>query len=287
MEQAAAITRDQSLECWKKMCFSRFFEMRVKKAFDEKIIQCPIYLSVGQESISAALSTAFKDPAIFGQHRAHATYLSYGGNAEALVDELLHKPTGCAGGMGGSASIHSPAISMFGHSGFMGDQIPIAVGYALGRPGKRVLAIMGDASAEEDYIGSSLGYAAHKKLSILFVSEDNNLSILTPVAVRRKWSVVDMARGYGLAAEDIDDDPWTIMQTVLHLIPQLPALINIHTVRHLWHSGTGIDGAPLYDRFELTKQKIYSLGLSDEGENIENEARRLVDSLWATRLAIL
>ena len=38
---------------------------------------------------------------------------------------------------------------------------------------------MGDASAEEDYVLGALGWAATKKLPILFIVEDNNLSILT------------------------------------------------------------------------------------------------------------
>ena len=137
---------------------------------------------------------------------------------------------------------------MFGHTGFIGDQIPISVGFALGAA-RNVLTIFGDAAAEEDYAASSIGYAAHKKLPILFVCEDNNLSILTEVKVRRSWKIVDVARAMGVAAEDISDDPWEIMQSVSEMIGHLPALLNIHTIRHLWHSGTGIDGAPAYDRF--------------------------------------
>ena len=38
---------------------------------------------------------------------------------------------------------------------------------------------MGDASAEEDYVLGALGWASTKKLPILFIVEDNNLSILT------------------------------------------------------------------------------------------------------------
>ena len=38
---------------------------------------------------------------------------------------------------------------------------------------------MGDASAEEDYALGALGWASTKELPILFIVEDNNLSILT------------------------------------------------------------------------------------------------------------
>ena len=46
-----------------------------------------------------------------------------------LIDELLGETSGCINGMGGSASIHSPAIKLYGHDGMMGSQVPIAVGF--------------------------------------------------------------------------------------------------------------------------------------------------------------
>lgn len=264
---------------FRRMCAIRYFELNAKQAFDAKLIKMPIYLSVGQEAIAAALSVAYPGPAIFAQHRAHDLYIAYGGDLTALRDELLHRPTGCARGMGGSASIHSPAIKMFGHSGLMGDQIPIAVGYALGS-NQRVLAVMGDASAEEDYVFGALGYAAHKQAPVLFVCFDNGLSILTKVRVRRNWGMAAVAASFGMRAVEITDDPWLVMHHVRELSGRLPAFLNIHTVRHLWHSGTGTDGPPEWDRFTLVKEELRSLGLSAEAAEIEAEAERSMAALW-------
>lgn len=275
-------TKEESLEVFRKICLCRNFEENVKKAFDQGLIKMPIYLSLGQESIAAALSVVFHDAAIFAQHRAHDLYLSYGGSIEELVDELLHRSTGCAGGMGGSASIHSPKIGMFGHDGLMGTQIPIAVGYALGT-GKKILGVVGDASAEEDYVHGAMAYAAHKKIPSLFVCVDNGLSILTKVEVRRNWNMVDVARAYGMEAIEITDDPWLIMHHVRKL--KLPAFMNIHTSRHLWHSGTGIDGAPEWDRFAITKEEFVGLGLLAEAEKIETDTKLFVDQIWEKQLS--
>ncbi len=282
-EVSKEFTKEESLEVFKKMCVSRAFEFWVKKAYDEKHIKMPIYLSVGQESISSALAVAFPKPAIFAQHRGHDVYLAFGGKPAGLVDELLHKPTGCAGGMGGSASIHSPEISMFGHSGLLGDQVPIATGFAQGS-GKKTLCIMGDAAAEEDYALASLGYAVQKKLPILFVCEDNQLSVLTKIEVRRNWKMVDVASSFGLPAVDITDDPWLIMHHVRKLQNQLPAFINIQTVRHLWHAGTGKDSEPEWNRFDLVKKELVRLGYEKEMIEIEKEAQQTVDSWWTAAL---
>lgn len=280
---AATFSSEYALGMFRQTCFNRYFEYEAKRVHDRGLMKLPIYLSVGQEHIPVAIARAYPDCRIFAQHRAHSVYLSYGGDPRGLIDELLHRPTGCAGGMGGSASIHSPAIGMYGHSGLMGDQIPIAVGAALGS-GKRVLAIMGDAAAEEDYIYGALGFAATKRLPVLFVCEDNDLSILTRTRVRRNWTLCGLAGGLGLPAVDISDDPWLITHHVRALAAQLPALLNIRTCRGLWHAGTGCDGAPEWDRFALIKQTLHDLGLESQAQAIESEMERTVQGVWAEQL---
>lgn len=273
--------KNETLALFRKIAAIHYFELNVKKAFDAGFIKCPVYLSLGQESVAPALALVYEKPFIFGQHRCHDLYLAYGGDPASLIDELLHRPTGCSRGMGGSASIQSPAIGMFGHSGLMGDQIPIAVGFALGTR-KRTLAVMGDASAEEDYVLGALGYAAHKKLPVLFVCMDNGLSILTKVGVRRNWNMVDVARAFGMEAIEITDDPWLVMHHAKRLSGVSPAFMNIHTARNVWHSGTGNDGAPEWDRYALIKEELGRLGF--ETQAVEEEIMRSVAALWTERM---
>ena len=280
---SSRFSKKTTLDLFEKMCLIRNFEFNVKNAYDQKLIKIPIYLSVGQETIASALSMAFPNAYQFGQHRCHDLYLSYGGNIETLIDELLHKPTGCARGWGGSASIHSPETGMFGHDGLMGTQIPIATGFALGS-NKRTLAIMGDASAEEDYVLGAMGYAASKKLPILFVCADNGLSILTKVNVRRSWKMTDIAKSFGMKAVEITDDPWLIMHHINKFKDDLPAFMNIHTSRALWHAGTGTDGPPDWDRFALIKEEINKLGLAKQAIIIEKETKKYVDKIWQKKL---
>ena len=101
---------------------------------------------------------------LFPQHRCHSIYLSFGGDIKSLIDELLGRKSGCTNGMGGSASIHSKKIKMYGHDGLMGSQVPIAIGacYASKKP---TIVFLGDASAEEDYVLAALGWASFKKTS--------------------------------------------------------------------------------------------------------------------------
>lgn len=268
-----------ALELFRRGSFSRSFESKVKEAAEKKLFSIPIYLSLGTEFNAAALSLVIPDYKIFAQHRAHSIYLSFGGDPRALRDELLGLPSGCSGGMSGSNAIQGVGIEMYGHSGLMGEQVPIAVGAAMAS-NSPCLTVCGDASVEEDYIYPSLGWAVTGKFPVLFVCEDNDLSILTKVDVRRSWNPVGLARGVGMAAVDITDDPWLIAHHAQEMAKNLPGFINIRSVRVLWHAGTGSDGEPEWDRYALVKGTLEQLGLTQEVEKIEAESQARADEVW-------
>lgn len=278
-------SKEETLEMFRRACLCHYFEFEVKRAYEETtLIKMPVYLSAGKEFISAALSVAVPDAYKFDQHRCHDTYLASGGNVEALIDELLHRSSGCAKGMGGSASIHSPATKMFGTDGFIGTEIPIATGFAfdLQRRGEKeiIIALMGDGAAEEDWVLSSLGFIGSKKLPMLIVCGNNNLSVLTKIKVRRNWELTKVAESFGIPAIEITDDPWLIMHHAKRLKKKLPALMDIHYCRWFWHAGAGIDGAPEWDRFDLTKQELSAIGLGEKAEEIEKEIEKYLKNLW-------
>ena len=266
-------------ELVRRAAFVRAFERQVAAARDRGEFNIPVYLGVGTEFTAAALSLTLPGVDIFAQHRAHGIYLAFGGSPEQLRDELRGLPSGCAGGRSGSNAIHCPAIRMFGHSGLMGEQVPIAVGAAMAS-GRRTLTVCGDASVEEDYVYPALGWAASRSLPVLFVCEDNDLSILTRVAVRRSWSPVDVARAMGMPAVDIADDPWVIAHHIRAFADRLPAFINVRTVRVLWHAGTGQDGVPEWDRYDLVRREVVGLGHGGEFDRLEGEAQQEAARLW-------
>ena len=156
--------------------------------------------------------------------------------------------------MGGSASIHSKKINMFGHDGHMGTQVPVGVG-ACFTSKKPTIVFMGDASAEEDYVLAALGWASTKKLPILFIVEDNNLSILTKKKVRRNWNMHDVAKSFKMKAFNISDNPIDILRYSKWFFKG-PMLLNINTHRLFWHSGAGIDSNKIYDRYKFLMKKI-------------------------------
>tara|TARA_A100001515_G_scaffold124555_2_gene108831 strand:+ start:3978 stop:4811 length:834 start_codon:yes stop_codon:yes gene_type:complete len=271
--------RDFRMEVFKKASMCRNFENYLYKMIEEKNIKFPTYMSAGQEYISATIATVLGDmsPMIFGQHRCHSLYLSFGGDLVKLIDELLGRPSGCAYGMGGSASVHGPEINMYGHDGLMGSQVPIAVGaaYSSNHP---TIAVMGDASAEEDYVLGALGWASTKNLPILFVVEDNNLSILTEKKVRRNWEMDDVAKAFKMKATQTSDDPLEIRSHLTDAF-SVPVLLNVNTHRLYWHSGAGKDSDDTFDRYQT---EMDSLG--DEALNVHLETKEMIEKTWQRQL---
>jgi TPP-dependent pyruvate/acetoin dehydrogenase alpha subunit len=274
---------EYKLKVFKKASFCRHFENQVYKAAQDKHIKFPFYLSAGQEYIPASIYTIFEekgiDTNVFIQHRGHSHYLSKGADPIQLIDELLGRKTGCAGGMGGSASIHSHEKNIFGHDGLMGSQVPIAVGHAY-QTRKPTIVVMGDASAEEDYVLGALGWASTKNLPILFIVEDNNLSILTEKKMRRNWDMDKIALGFNMKASNINDDPLTIEAFLKDYNFEYPMLLNINTTRKYWHAGAGMDDNYI-TRYE---KELKELGV--EAQKIDEQNKLFTEKLWQQQLEI-
>ena len=252
------LTIEKKIKIFERASLCRNFEEEVFKYVKEKKINIPVYLSAGQEYISSTISNIIKEikvnPLIFPQHRCHSTYLSFGGNINKLIDELLGLDSGCTNGMGGSASIHSKKINMFGHDGHMGTQLPIGIGACFASK-KPTIVFLGDASAEEDYVLGAMGWASTKKLPIVFIIEDNNLSILTKKKVRRNWHIHDVGNAFKIESYNIDDNPESIYKYKKKFFKK-PLLLNINTNRLFWHSGAGKDGDKSFDRYANEMKKI-------------------------------
>mgnify|MGYP001350285808 FL=1 len=248
------VWRDLTLE---KAVFCRAVESLIFDKASQNEIRIPVYLSAGQEITPCAISSylelcGLNDPnsrQIFIQHRGHSTYLAFGGDLKELYYELLGEPEGCARGYGGSASIQSIPNGIYGHDGLMGSHGPIATGMAFANR-KLTICFTGDAAAEEDYFLASIGWASTKNLPIIYVVEDNNLSILTEKRVRRCWEMDDVANAMKVSGAGIADSLDELFGWLESLSFESPALANVSTTRLWWHAGSGVDDECAFDRLK-------------------------------------
>ncbi len=246
------------------MLYVRRTEERIMALYGEQEMRCPTHFSIGQEAVSAGVSAHLRleDNAI-SAHRSHAHYLNKGGDLEAMMAELYGKDTGCAHGKGGSMHLIDLAVNFLGCVPIVGSTIPIGVGAAFGSvlKGTPQLTVVyfGDAAIETGVFYESANWAALQKLPVLFVCENNQYSVNTPLAARQPpgRSIRSLADAIGIKTHGGDgqlvDEVYTIAGTAIADVRAGggPVLLEFATYRWLEHCG------PLYD---------LHLGYRPEGE---------------------
>lgn len=273
-------TKEEILLVYQKMQESRSFETCIVALSSKKKFNIKVHMSSGQESVSAALAVAAPEYQYFIQHRSMDMFLAIGGDPKLLRDEISCKDSGCVGGkLGGGFQYHENGRDLYTHTGFIGENITVGVGAALGN-GRKTVCLFGDGAAEEDYALTAYGFAATHKLPVLFVCTDNELSVLSPICKRRSWELADVSAGFGVSSVDITDDPFTIMYWIRKFKNNLPALINVRVCRNYWHAGLGIDGPPRWQRYEILRRQIKSLGWEKELNEIDNAAINRMEEVW-------
>ena len=202
-----------------------------------------------------------------------------------LRDELLGLPNGSTGGIGGDPCHHfkTDKVLMVGHCGLVADQVPIAVGFALATR-EPVVCFGGDATPEEDVFWPALGWAVTKKLPILFVIENNNLSVLTTIRERRSWGAWEIAGAYKIPSGKLRfDDPWEIIDILAKWKDHLPVYLEVDTTRMYRHVGAGTDEPVAQDRMKVVKTTLLNKSEETRRETwrIEAAAVKEMADLWS------
>ena len=267
---------------WRTMCRIRYFSVYAHQAIVDGRVKCFTYLSAGQEAAPAAVAWAFQSKRVnvFCQHRNHGAYIAFGGDVTKLRDELLGERTGTTGGIGGDPMHHfrNDRVWMVGHSGLVADQIPIGVGMALAT-GEQSIIFMGDAAPEEDVFGPAIGFASSKALPVLFVCEDNNLSVITAVSLRRNWSAALVAQGYNIVASMTNDNPFVIEALLSNGRGEV-GFIEIACQRMYRHVGAGQDRPMKYDCLHETRNYLLEKYKGIFLDGIEGDAKEEMSALW-------
>lgn len=152
-------------------------------------MRCPVHFCIGQEAVPAALSVALRDDDyLFCHHRSHGYYLAKGAPMNAMFAELYGKATGANGGKAGSQDISYTEKNFFSGA-ILAGATAIAVGAAAGfqlRGESRVaVAGFGESATDEGVFWEAVSYAALRKLPVVFVCENNNYSVFSPLHKRQ------------------------------------------------------------------------------------------------------
>ena len=237
------------LKLFKFINFFKLIEESLEKRYhpyDE--MKCPVHFAHGQECVPAALSILIKNSDyLFSHHRSHGYYLAKKCPLENLFAELYGKETGANGGIAGSQDISFEKNKFFSGAILAGG-VSIAVGTALSLKMKKsknlVFCSFGESATDQGIFWESLNYSSLKNLPILFICENNNLSVLTPQNKRQSGSsIFNKSKIFGVNSTQIfGNDPIEAYNAIKKAIQFIktkkkPFLIEAFTFRTMSHVG--------------------------------------------------
>jgi thiol-disulfide isomerase/thioredoxin len=200
----------QELKRFLSLYFVRSVELKIASEYSSGLMRTPVHLCVGQESIPVGLSEhLFHYDKVLSNHRSHGHYLAKGGSLLALFGEILGKQIGCAKGRGGSQHLIDLSANFIASAPILGGTIPIAAGVAfaikLQETDGIVVVYLGDAVLEEGVLFETLSFASLHSLPILFVVENNRLSVHTHINQRQPLrKLKDIGLAFNLKSDEFD-----------------------------------------------------------------------------------
>lgn len=225
----------------------RRFEQRAVEQYRLGNIRGYLHLYLGEEAIAVgAIAALAPDDYIVSTHRGHGHAIAKGHEPRRMMAELFGKETGYCHGRGGSMHVASQAIRNLGANGIVGGGLAIAVGAALAvrqRGGSEVvMAFCSDGSSANGIWHEALNLAAIWDLPVVFVLENNQFAVSTPIAdSARVARLSDRAAAYGMPGQTVDgNDAVVVYQAMVEPLRRAragegPSLVECLTYRHGGH----------------------------------------------------
>ena len=216
---------DKFTRLYEQMQIIRTFDSLLLEKFSTGIFKGTTHTSLGQEANAVGiLLHLHQNDVVVSNHRCHGHFLAYGGDPTALFAELMGKPQGVCGGVGGSQHLH---WRNFYSSGVQGGTVAMAAGMALAEKKKGfdpiVVLFMGDGTLGEGIVYESLNMISLWELPILIVLENNHIAQTTPEKLAIAGSITKRFKAFGIPTTRIDSSD------VLEIQPLAGALMG--TVR--------------------------------------------------------
>lgn len=243
-----SLDREHGLHLLRAMLRIRRFEERAAEQYSLTRIRGFLHLYIGEEAAGVGVMQALTpDDAVVATYREHGQALARGLPPAGLMAEMFGKATGCSRGRGGSMHFFDVSRRFYGGNAIVGGGLPIAVGLALAdrlQHHARVTAcFFGEGAVAEGEFHESLNLAALWQLPVLFVCENNEYAMGTPILQELAQPDVHLrAQSYGIPAEAVDGMDVLAVEEAAHRLAdavrsgQGPRLLEIHTYRFRAHS---------------------------------------------------
>ena len=233
----------EKLQVAKNSLKLRLTELHLLKLFKEGHINGTVHTSIGQEVIPVMLKLfTSEDDWCFSNHRGHSHYLARTNDFEGLLAEVMSRPSGCAGGYGGSQHL---IAKNFYSNGIQGGMSPIASGVAnvLKNQKNNNISIIhiGDGTLGQGVLYESLNICGIFNLPVLYIMEDNGIAQSTFTDEFKLENLEKRISGFGVSFFESSSDDWEdlyncLKEAVENTRKQGPTLVRIKTRRLLSHS---------------------------------------------------
>ncbi len=217
------------LSMYRRMRLIRRFEERTAELIDGDEIRAHAHLYIGEEAVAVGVSAALDTPDITtSTHRGHGHILAKGGDPMRMFAELMGREAGYNKGRGGSMHIADVGLGIYGANGIVGAGAPMACGAARmfknrGEPHVAV-PFFGDGAMNQGVLLESLNIAAIWDLPVVFICENNQYAITSPIADMSRGSLAERAAAFGLNADTVDGmDVSAVHETASRMITRARA----------------------------------------------------------------
>lgn len=252
-------------------------------------------LSSGEEAVAVGLAAALEhgDQLLTGG-RSIGPALARGVNPGRLMAELLGKVDGMNRGRAGRGHLSDPDNGFFGAHAVVGGNISIAAGVALARQMADetgiVIILFGDGASAAGGLYETLNIAALWRLPVLFVCNNNQLSVSTPRgAANAAQNIADIGATFGLwncsvDGLDVRAVTWVANEAVDHVRSgNGPAFLECSSIRLRSHSTTARETR---SREELAELRGHC-PIEREIARLQEEGRIDAEGILALRSAAL
>jgi TPP-dependent pyruvate/acetoin dehydrogenase alpha subunit len=238
---------------FEEMALIRAVEQGLLDMFSQGHLRGTVHTCLGQEAIASGVVGALNKniDAVCSNHRGHGHYLAYCGDVEGLIAEIMGRPDGVCGGIGGSQHLHR---GNFYSNGILGGMSPIAAGIAAAeqRSGSGAVTVVfhGDGAMAEGAISETMNIASLWKLPMLWAIEANKVAQSTPIELESAGSVARRAEAFDIPAFEVDgNDVEAVAAATEHALADIragkgPAVLVLDTYRLGPHSKGDDDRDP-------------------------------------------
>ncbi len=284
----------------------RSFEVRAMQLFEEKLIRGSVHPYIGMEAIAVGACAALRPTDyITSTHRGHGHCIAKNLELRLMMAEILGREAGYCRGKGGSMHITAVDHGMLGADAIVCGSSAIAVGAAHGLRIKGedgvVVCFFGDGASNQGLFHEAANLAAVLAAPVVFVCENNQWAISTPVAAATRIpDIAARAASYGFPGVVADGNDVLEMRAVTEEAAARartgdgPTLIEAKTYRVTPHSAA--TKTDLRDPAELDEWRArdpilrFARHLHEESglgearlEDLEQQAQHEVDEAveWA------